>query len=138
MRIDSAGMIQDIYSLTPLQEGMLYHSIVSESGNYVLQKYVNLPFKLERELLVKAAELLLDRYDVLRTAVIYQKVKEPKQVVLKKQKPELHFYDFSGCDNEALAKSEEKLIVDDIQRGFDLQRDPLIRFAYCNTPGNGS
>ncbi len=138
MKIESADMIQDIYSLTPLQEGMLYHSIISNSGDYVLQKYINLPFKLNKDIFRQSAELLLTRYDVLRTVVIYEKVKEPKQVVLKSQKPEICLFDFSSYSGEELEKAEMKMLRDDISRGFNLQRDSLVRFAYCEMPGTGS
>ena len=136
--MNNADMIQDIYSLTPLQEGMLYHSIINDSGNYVLQKLVGLSYKLDVEILKKAVDLLSERYDVLRTSIIYEKVKEPKQVVLKKQNHKINTVDLSEYSGQDLEEALDELLEKDVRKGFDLQRDPLIRFTYCDLQGNGS
>ena len=71
-----ASLIQDIYSLTPLQEGMLFHHMIdSASGDYIVQTTFKLDFELNEQKFIQALELLSAKYDVLRTAVIYEKMK---------------------------------------------------------------
>ena len=63
---EKSQMIQDIYSLTPLQEGMLYHYLsVPDSTGYILQNVYNMDFLLKEEYLKPTLKLLSERYDVL-------------------------------------------------------------------------
>ncbi|MEE1281150.1 MAG: amino acid adenylation domain-containing protein, partial [Acutalibacteraceae bacterium] len=136
MANNEAQMIQDIYALTPLQEGMLYHSIIDNSGNYIIQNYIDLSVELDEKMFNQALELLSARYDVLRTAIIYEKVKIPRQVVFKKSPIEFKTADFSHYSKDDISEVEAKLLQEDWKRGFDLQKDTLIRFTYCKLPNN--
>ncbi|MCQ2515162.1 MAG: condensation domain-containing protein, partial [Ruminococcus sp.] len=128
-------LIQNIYSLTPLQEGMLYHCLVSpDTTGYILQNYYQFNFELDIKLLKEAISLLSMRYDVLRTMIMYEKVKSPKQVVLKKRDIEFNLIDLSDCDS--LPENEKNIIHQDLIRGFNFQKDTLIRFTYIKIPDN--
>ena len=80
-----AANIQDIYPLAPLQEGILFHHRIESKGD---------PY-LSRGLFVFGHRALLDRYldalrsviarhDILRTAVLWEGLGEPVQVVWRK------------------------------------------------------
>ena len=63
--------IENIYSLTPLQEGMLFHALNNpKSTNYVLQSTFSLRFALDESALRNAMRALSQRYEVLRTAIL--------------------------------------------------------------------
>ena len=128
-------LIQNIYSLTPLQEGMLYHCLVSpDTTGYILQNYYQFNLELDIKLLKEAISLLSMRYDVLRTMIMHEKVKSPKQIVLKKRDIEFNVIDLSNCDD--LPNEEKNIINKDLVRGFDFQKDTLIRFTYIKIPDN--
>ncbi|RMO72346.1 Syringopeptin synthetase B, partial [Pseudomonas syringae pv. aptata] len=74
--------VQDIYALAPLQEGILYHHLAAAEGDPYLQHAL---FAFDsRELLHNFAQALQDviaRHDILRTAVFWERLDAPVQVV---------------------------------------------------------
>ncbi|WP_152981821.1 non-ribosomal peptide synthetase, partial [Pseudomonas mediterranea] len=77
--------VQDIYALAPLQEGILYHHLVSPQGDlYVQQAMFNLKDRARLDAFVNALQGVIDRHDILRTAVLWEGLGEPVQVVLRK------------------------------------------------------
>src|SRR6476660_4458447 len=77
--------IQDIYALSPLQDGILFHHLMASEGDpYVI---INEMAFTERGLLdrfLSAVQQVVDRHDILRTAFIWQGLSQPAQVVLRK------------------------------------------------------
>ncbi len=75
----------DMYSLSPMQEGMLFHYIMDEtSAAYFEQMSYQVKGELDIATFERAFNRLIDRYDVLRTVFIYKSAKKPRQVLLKK------------------------------------------------------
>ena len=127
--------IENVYALTPLQEGMLYHYLLDkETTAYVVQMIIRFDFPLDDVLAKKAFELLTERYDALRTLIFHEKASTPQQVVLKKREVDYRIVNFENC---ALGGEEYlECISDDVKRGFDLQKDPLIRMTHIITSDN--
>ncbi|KAG0000093.1 hypothetical protein BGZ80_006427, partial [Entomortierella chlamydospora] len=76
--------IQDIYALSPLQDGILFHHIMANNGDPYLD-LVFLAFR-DRELLdcyLDAYQKVVDRHDILRTAIVWENMSTPAQVVLR-------------------------------------------------------
>ncbi|KAF9344056.1 hypothetical protein BGX34_006036, partial [Mortierella sp. NVP85] len=73
--------IQDIYALSPLQEGILFHHLLATEGDpYLL---INLMAFDTRELLDKyleAMQMVVNRHDVMRTAILSENLSTPAQV----------------------------------------------------------
>ncbi len=114
--------IENIYSLTPLQEGMLFHALGdADSTGYILQSTFCLNFSVNVDALREAVNALSKRYDALRTSIVYAGMSKPRQVVLKERFPE--FSAQTGDEAVLCAVCEEE-----IRRGFDLQKEPLLRF----------
>ncbi len=120
--------IVNIYPLTPLQYGMLFHNLYeTDSSAYVIQLELKIDKNMYPEIIKKALKLLSDKYSVLRTFFVYEKVKDGCQVVLKERELEFGYTDLSNKKNyeqEALVK---EFLSSDVERGFDLQKDPLVR-----------
>lgn len=125
-----SSKIQKIYSLTPMQEGMLFHAMNDKSSSvYFEQILLHLNGQLEIEVLQKSFNILLQRYDILRTAIAYEKIEKPKQVVLAERASDIVFKDISHLNEEEKEEYIEEFKKDDIKKGFDLTRDTLIRIS---------
>ncbi|HEX3531179.1 MAG TPA: amino acid adenylation domain-containing protein [Thermoanaerobaculia bacterium] len=131
--------VEDLYPLSPLQQGLLFHSLFApESGAYVEQLVFPL---LEEEagtdiaLLRQAFQQLVDLHPVLRSAFAWERRDEPLQVVVRKARvpqESLDWRDLGASEAEArLAAFLEK----DRREGFDLSRPPLLRTTCVRLPG---
>jgi surfactin family lipopeptide synthetase C len=125
--IDRANL-KDLYPLSPMQEGMLYHALREpDSTAYFEQISYRLSGTLDMALFERAWNELVARHDILRTLFVFEKTKRPLQVVLKSSRMEFRFKDLRGQTPEdheraVLAKRDE-----DKRRGFDLTQGPLMR-----------
>ncbi len=76
--------IQDIYSLTPFQEGILFHHMMSRSGDpYLLSSLLSFETHEKLDDFIDALQIAINRHDVLRTAIIWEELSTPVQVVLR-------------------------------------------------------
>src|SRR5258708_3095455 len=74
--------IQDIYALSPMQAGMLFHSLYSPENTVYLEQHVYaLVGKPDQNAFERAWQYLVERHAVLRTSFHWEKLKEPRQVV---------------------------------------------------------
>ena len=80
-----AENIQDIYPLTPLQEGLMFHYLLDKSSGdaYVLPMLVALASRSELQDLIRALQFVIGRHEALRTAVLSDQLPRPVQVVYR-------------------------------------------------------
>jgi amino acid adenylation domain-containing protein len=79
-----AENVQDIYPLSPVQEGMLFHHLLNErSDTYVLLTLFELQSHAQVNALINALQSVINRHDALRTAVIWERLPSPVQVVYR-------------------------------------------------------
>lgn len=120
--------VANIYALSPMQEGILYHNLVDvESTGYVIQHRMKLTGEIDKDRYEQAMELVVARYDVLRTSFVSEKVKKPWQIVLKSRYSDFEYFDLSNEDIEIQKQKLENIASLDVKRGFDLQKDILFR-----------
>ncbi|WP_231887598.1 condensation domain-containing protein, partial [Paenibacillus jamilae] len=126
----SRSNITDIYTLTPMQSGMLYHFLREQNSHaYFEQAVISLKGEIDRSLFERAFQQVIQRHDILRTAFIYEKVGKPLQVVLKDRPAEMFFEYISFLTEGEKENYFEAYLEKDREKGFDLTREPLIRFA---------
>src|SRR5689334_9878798 len=81
----SGKNIQDVYPLSPMQEGMLFHHLYDpSSAAYFLQVAYRLKGNLVMSYVEKTLNELVKRHDILRTVFNYKRKKDKLlQVVLR-------------------------------------------------------
>lgn len=120
----------DAYPLSPMQQGMLFHSVeAGDPGVDVEQVVCELHEEINAGLFEAAWREVVARHAILRTGFHWSAGAEPRQVV---QAPLALRPDFSvaefGSEQEARRGLDEYL-AEDRRRGFDLAQPPLLRVA---------
>ncbi|MCP5108991.1 MAG: AMP-binding protein, partial [bacterium] len=88
--------IERIYPLSPMQQGMLFHWLLdNQSPTYHERKIFTLEGDIQPTLLEKSLNRLVEKYEVLRTCFVHEKVPRPMQIVLKNVTFPLSFHDYS-------------------------------------------
>ena len=78
----SAEGLGAIYPLTPMQQGMLFHTLSEPaSAVYFEQLTCTLAGELDDQRFARAWQRAVERHAVLRTAFVWQGLDEPVQVV---------------------------------------------------------
>ncbi|REK74754.1 non-ribosomal peptide synthetase [Paenibacillus paeoniae] len=122
--------IESIYSLSPTQEGMLFHSVMEpDSQVYIQQMIFAVRGRCDRDMLEESLNLLIQKHDILRTSFIHDRVQKPRQVLLKERRTAVPAVDLRGMSSEEAEAGADQYALNDRERGFDLAKDVLIRAA---------
>ena len=130
MTEDQDSIIQDIYTLSPMQEGMLFHSLLDKNSEAYFQQIVlSINGCFIADIFKKSMGALIKRHEALRTVILHEEMERPLQVVLKECECEVVYEDISRYGEEDRELYVEEYKRKDRQRGFDLSKDVLIRTA---------
>ncbi|MFE7813011.1 non-ribosomal peptide synthase/polyketide synthase [Streptomyces sp. NPDC057433] len=122
--------VEDVYPLTPMQSGMLFHSLMDPRGRtYVNQVQVVLRGVTDPHALAGAWQRTADANPILRTRLVWQETAEPLQVVERRAVVPVTHHDWSGWSAERCARETESLLDADRRAGIDLGAAPLMRLA---------
>ncbi len=123
--------IEDVYTLSPLQEGILFHSIYQkESSAYFVQMVYRLSGDLNIDMVQYSMQELVKRHDILRTSFVYEEMEKPLQIVLKRRELPFHQEDIRHLGSREAQEQFLKTYKDaDKSRYFDLTYDCLMRAA---------
>jgi len=112
-------LVEDIYPLSPMQQGMLFHSLQrQESDVYFRQISYTVHGSLNLEAFQRSWERLLERHSVLRTAFVWKNVERMLQVVLREAPLPLEYEDCRHLPSAAVRERLETYLTEDRQRGF--------------------
>jgi amino acid adenylation domain-containing protein len=120
-----AANVQDIYPLAPLQEGILFHYLMEGKGDpYLLGRLMSFDSRGRLDRYVGALSGVMERHDILRTAVVWEGLREPVQVVWRKA-----VLAVEEVELDATAEVAEQLYARFDPRGYriDIRQAPLLR-----------
>ncbi|MBE0358843.1 non-ribosomal peptide synthetase, partial [Pseudoalteromonas aliena] len=126
--------VQDIYPLAPLQEGVLFiHTMNEQHDPYIS----TMAFELSNEQLVKKLcenlNFMIERHDVLRTAILWRGRQQALQLVQRHAQLPVIKLDLRGPD----LKTAFENYVTQGPHGFDLETAPLIQLAITEADEQG-
>ncbi|MGY2438175.1 amino acid adenylation domain-containing protein [Pseudomonas sp. SDO52101_S400] len=130
-----AANVQDIYPLAPLQEGILYHHLSAEHGDpYLLQSRLAFDSVERVESFAVALRQVMARHDILRTAVIWQELAEPMQVVWRHVELPVQEIVLDPADGDVLEQLHGRF--DARHYRLDISQAPLLRLVYARDPAH--
>ncbi len=127
--------VEAVVPLSPMQEGMLFLSLQNaDSDAYIGQVSCLIPGDVDVEALEAAWQRVGARHQALRTALAWEGLERPVQVVRRDVS-----LAFERLDWRHLAADEEEarlqaLLLAERRRGFDLRRAPLVRALWVALP----
>ncbi|MEY9590698.1 amino acid adenylation domain-containing protein [Bradyrhizobium yuanmingense] len=127
--------IQDIYRLSPLQDGILFHHLLAAKGDPYLQ--VSQMAFADRGLLERylaAVQRVVDRHDILRTSFVWEGLSRPAQVVWREARLEVIEVQLNG--GHGAGAEQLRARFDPRRHCIDLGRAPLLRFVIAREPGS--
>src|SRR5215510_5116520 len=129
--------IDDIYELSPMQQGMLFHTLYDpKSGVYFEQLSCTLRGDLNISAFKRAWQHLMERHPALRTSFYWEDLDKPLQVVHTQVELPCEQQDWRGL---TLSKQHERLetfLQIDRGQGFALDQAPLMRCALIQAAEN--
>ncbi|MCZ8520301.1 MULTISPECIES: non-ribosomal peptide synthase/polyketide synthase [Paenibacillus] len=128
------GEIEDVYKLTPMQQGMLFHSLLHPgSSSYFEQASFELHGAFDAQTFAESFQALACRHAVLRTNFFSGFGDQSLQVVFKERPIPQTVLDLRGQTPQEQEAAFAAYAADDMARGFRLDEDPLMRVAVVQT-----
>ncbi|MGA8118179.1 MAG: amino acid adenylation domain-containing protein [Actinocatenispora sp.] len=120
--------IEDVYELSPIQEGLLFHNLYSPgSGVYLEQVTMRMQGQLDVPAYLRAWQSIVDRHAVLRTSFHWEGVDRALQVVHRQAEFPIEVLDWRDVEGDKLTERYEEFARADRMSGFDWAVAPLMR-----------
>jgi amino acid adenylation domain-containing protein len=122
--------IQAIYPLTPMQEGILFHTLESPAaGTYFNHFTCRLDGSFDIERFERAWQAAFARHAALRTLFTWEKRDRPLQIVRQRVELPFSILDWRKKDRATAEADLEAFLESDRNRGFELDAAPLSRIV---------
>ncbi|HKP13854.1 MAG TPA: amino acid adenylation domain-containing protein, partial [Blastocatellia bacterium] len=122
--------VEDIYELTPLQKGLLFHHLYApNSGEYVIQTRMRMPRIADIEVVERSWQEVIERHAALRSEFVWEGLREPVQVVRRGVKLGVEHRDLRGQSAAQQEAAIGEYLGEDRRRGFELGEGPLLRLG---------
>ncbi|MBI4524203.1 MAG: amino acid adenylation domain-containing protein [Deltaproteobacteria bacterium] len=122
--------IEDIYELSPMQHGLLFHSLdAPESGVYCIRLGYTLRGELDVSAFLRSWQHVMDRHPALRTSFHWQELQKPLQVVHRRVEVEVEQQDWRSLSPGEQEREIDSRLKAEARRGFNFTTAPLMRWV---------
>uniref|UniRef100_UPI0039EE6C2D amino acid adenylation domain-containing protein n=1 Tax=Bordetella sputigena TaxID=1416810 RepID=UPI0039EE6C2D len=122
------AVVADIYPTTPLQQGLLLHTLMMPgSGIYLMQDRYRFDRRIEPAAMERAWRYVGQRHEALRAAFVWRGGQAPMQIIHHDIGAPVDVHDWRGQDTAAAAAGMEAMLRDELATGYDMSRAPLWR-----------
>ncbi len=126
--------VEDIYVLSSMQQGILFHILYEDQAQVYFSQFVcTIEQPLNRDTFFRAWRHMLTRHSVLRTAFLWDGLDEPLQVVSQQVELPCTYLDWREIPEMKQQTRLEAFLAADRARGFDLAVAPLWRLFLIQT-----
>ena len=116
------------FPLTPMQEGMLFHTLSdSDSGVFLEQVTCLIHGRLDVDRFKDAWNRTVENYEALRTVFLWEGQNSPLQRVLPLASVMWREFDWSRFNADEQDARLEQFLAEDRRDGFELSRSPMMR-----------
>ncbi|MFD5095498.1 non-ribosomal peptide synthase/polyketide synthase [Amycolatopsis thailandensis] len=125
----SPAPVADVWPLSPLQEGLFFHSSYNSDrvDIYTIQEAIDFDHRLDAERLEAAVSALLRRIPSLGAGFTSEGLRGPVQFVATEVEPPLSEVDLSALPEDERRVRLDELMAEDRATRFDLGAPPLFR-----------
>jgi natural product biosynthesis luciferase-like monooxygenase protein/non-ribosomal peptide synthase protein (TIGR01720 family) len=128
--LDSSKDIERSFALSPIQQGMLFHSLADKDPTLdVEQVTCSLHEQIDVTAMEQAWQQVLQRHESLRVSFQWQDVEAPVQHVHRELGIPFQLHDLCGQSREQQKKTFDEFLKADQLRGFGLDEAPLMRLT---------
>jgi len=129
LQVTTSSDVEEIYSLSPLQQGMLFHTLRDKGVGMYVSQAVTRYDNLDTDAFEKAWQEAVNNHDILRASFHWDDPENPQQFVHQNVKIPFVIFDWReysvGEQNTKLRRFQKE----EYETGFDLHEPCLIRIA---------
>ncbi|WP_312491881.1 non-ribosomal peptide synthetase [Pseudomonas cremoris] len=116
-----ASAIEDVYPLTPMQEGLLLHTLLEPgTGLYYMQDRYRINSALDPERFAQAWQAVIARHEALRASFCWNVGEDMLQVIHKPGSTPVEYLDWSHDPEHEQEPRLQALLKSEREAGFDL------------------
>ncbi|WP_314385526.1 non-ribosomal peptide synthetase [Pseudomonas brenneri] len=116
-----ASAIEDVYPLTPMQEGLLLHTLLEPgTGLYYMQDRYRINSELNPERFALAWKAVIARHEALRASFCWNVGEDMLQVIHKPGSTPIEYLDWSTVPETEQEPRLQALLKNEREAGFDL------------------
>ncbi|MDF3983971.1 condensation domain-containing protein, partial [Luteibacter sp. PPL554] len=129
------GNVQDIYPLSPLQEGILFHHLLGGQGAdaYVARSLLRIESRSRLDRFVRALDDVIARHDILRTSLAWEGLPRAVQVVHRHARLPVEIVEASA---DRPVREQLEAVSDPARARLTLTQAPLMR-GWAMADGDG-
>lgn len=132
--IGSDRSVEDIYPLSPMQQGVLFHSAYAPDPSvYFVQLNCRIQGPINVEAFKRAWQNVVSRHSILRTSFLWKGLQEPLQFVHESAEVKWRLEDWQRLTPYEQRLRLKQFLLDDQEQGFEFSSAPLMRLALMQT-----